>query len=77
VLYVIMGWFSVLFVEPMLQAIPLGALLWLLAGGLAYTVGIIFFGWHALPYSHAIWHVFVLAGSVAHYCAVLFYVLPW
>jgi len=76
-IYLLMGWVSVLFIDPMLQAIPLGALLWLLAGGLAYTVGVIFFGWHGLPYSHAIWHVFVLVGSITHYCAVLFYVLPW
>ncbi|NBC84752.1 MAG: hypothetical protein GVY25_00990 [Bacteroidetes bacterium] len=44
---------------------------------IAGTAGVIFYGWHSLPYSHAIWHVFVLAGSVFHYLAVAFYVLPW
>lgn len=75
-LYLLMGWLSVLFVEPVLASVPLGALLWLAAGGCAYTVGIVFYGWKALPYSHAIWHVFVLIGSISHYVAVLRYVVP-
>jgi hemolysin III len=48
----------------------------LIAGGLAYTVGMVFFGWHDLPYNHTVWHLFVLAGSVLHYCAVALYTLP-
>lgn len=72
-LYLAMGWLSVLFVEPMLAAVPIGALYLLVAGGLAYTVGVIFYGWHSLPYSHAIWHLFVLAGSACHYFAVALY----
>jgi len=48
----------------------------LAAGGVAYTVGTIFFAWKRIPYNHAIWHVFVLAGSICHYFAVIFYVLP-
>lgn len=76
-LYLIMGWLGVLLVNPMLEALPLGALLWLAAGGLAYTIGIVFYGWHALPYNHALWHVFVLAGSIFHYIAILLYVVPW
>jgi hemolysin III len=75
-LYIIMGWMGVLLINPMLDVLPLGALLWVIAGGLAYTVGIIFYGWHALPYSHAIWHLFVLAGSIFHYIAVVLYVVP-
>ncbi len=75
-LYVAMGWLGVILIEPMYEVLPIGALLWLVAGGLAYTTGIIFYGWHSLPYSHAIWHVFVLAGSVFHYIAVVLYVLP-
>jgi len=76
-LYLAMGWISVFFMEPMAAAIPFGGLVLLVAGGLAYTAGVVFYGWHSLPYSHAIWHVFVLAGSVFHYLAVAFYVLPW
>ena len=75
-LYVGMGWLGVLLIEPMYEVLPIGALLWLVAGGLAYTIGIVFYGWHSLRYSHAIWHVFVLAGSVFHYIAVVLYVLP-
>jgi hemolysin III len=71
-----MGWLGVLLIEPMYEVLPIGALLWLVAGGLAYTIGIVFYGWHSLRYSHAIWHVFVLAGSVFHYIAVVLYVLP-
>lgn len=75
-LYLIMGWMGVLLINPMLEVLPLGALLWVVAGGLAYTIGVIFYGWHRLPYSHAIWHVFVLLGSIFHYIAVLLYVVP-
>lgn len=73
--YLIMGWVGVLFVDPMSAALPAGALLLIAAGGLAYTAGVIFYGWHSLRYSHAIWHVFVLLGSICHYVAVVLYVL--
>lgn len=76
VLYLAMGWIGVLFVQPLLEALPLGAFLWLLAGGLAYTAGVVFYGWHSLPYSHAVWHLFVLAGSILHYAAVVLYIVP-
>ena len=56
--------------------VPVGAILWLLAGGLFYTVGVVFFAWTKLRYSHAIWHVFVLAGSICHFIAVLLYIVP-
>ncbi len=75
-LYLLMGWLSVLFIKPVLEAVPLGALLWLAAGGLAYTIGVVFYGWRSLRFSHAIWHVFVLLGSISHYVAVLIYVVP-
>lgn len=75
-LYLIMGWFGVLLVDPVSSALPTGALLLIAGGGLAYTVGVIFYGWHSLRYSHAIWHIFVLVGSICHYIAVVLYVLP-
>jgi len=76
VLYVAMGWVGVVAVKPMLSALPSEGLLLLLFGGLAYTGGIVFYVWKRLPYGHAIWHVFVLAGTVFHFFAVLFYVVP-
>jgi hemolysin III len=74
--YIIMGWLVVIAFKPLLAMVPGGAIAWLLAGGLSYTVGVVFFAWRKLPYNHAIWHVFVLVGSVCHYFAVLLYVLP-
>lgn len=75
-LYLAMGWIVVIAAKPMLQRIPGPGLLWLLAGGLAYTLGVVFFAWRRMPFHHAVWHGFVLAGSVCHYFAVLLYVLP-
>jgi hemolysin III len=75
-LYVIMGWAAVAAAGPLIDSVAPGGLLLLVAGGLAYTGGLVFYAWRRLPYNHAIWHVFVLAGSVAHYLAVLFFVIP-
>jgi hemolysin III len=75
-LYVAMGWAAAVAVKPLFATVAPGGLILLLVGGLAYTLGIAFYAWHRLPYHHAIWHVFVLAGSLAHFCAILFYVLP-
>lgn len=74
--YVAMGWLVVVALKPLLAHVPMGGVLWLLAGGLLYTAGVAFFAWRRLPYHHAIWHGFVLAGSICHYFAVLLYVLP-
>ena len=74
--YLFQGWFIVVAVGPLLHAIGWHGVLWLGAGGLAYTLGIVFFALDRLRYFHAAWHVFVLAGSVAHYFAILFYVVP-
>ncbi|HKQ04754.1 MAG TPA: hemolysin III family protein [Blastocatellia bacterium] len=74
--YVALGWIAVIAIKPLFAAVPLAGITWLFAGGLCYTVGVIFFAWKRLPFSHAVWHLFVVAGSVCHYCAVLFYVLP-
>lgn len=75
-LYLLMGWLVVIALKPMVAAVARPGLALLLAGGLAYTVGVTFFAWKRLPYSHAVWHVFVLVGSVPHYLAVLLYVIP-
>ncbi|HEV2221546.1 MAG TPA: hemolysin III family protein [Candidatus Acidoferrales bacterium] len=70
-LYLLMGWLVLIAVKPMLLTVPLSGLLWLLAGGVLYTVGVVFYAWKKLPYNHAIWHGFVLVGSACHYFAVL------
>ncbi len=76
VIYLLMGWLCVVAAQPMITRIPAGGLLWLVAGGLAYSLGVIFYRWEVLRYNHAIWHLFVLAGSICHFFAILFYVLP-
>jgi hemolysin III len=74
--YLFQGWFIVVAMNPLIHSLGWHGVLWLAAGGLAYTLGIIFFALDRLPYFHAMWHLFVLAGSVAHYFAILFYVAP-
>lgn len=74
--YLAMGWSALFVLRPLIESIARGGLLLIVGGGLAYTVGVAFYRWRSLPYGHAIWHVFVLAGSAAHFFAVLYYVLP-
>ncbi|MFY9553466.1 MAG: hemolysin III family protein [Blastocatellia bacterium] len=74
--YIAMGWLVVIAIKPVMSVVPLSGMAWLLAGGMFYTVGVLFFAWKRIPYNHAIWHVFVMAGSICHYFAVMFYVLP-
>jgi hemolysin III len=74
--YIAMGWLVVVAAKPVITHLSLTAIMWLLAGGLAYTGGVIFFAAKRIPYSHAIWHLFVLAGSICHYFAVLSTVIP-
>ncbi len=74
--YLAMGWMAVIAIRPVFAAVPSGGRLWLLAGGLSYTIGVAFFAWNKLPYNHTIWHLFVLGGSVSHFFAVMYYVLP-
>ncbi|MHC4128668.1 MAG: PAQR family membrane homeostasis protein TrhA [Planctomycetota bacterium] len=76
VLYLGLGWLAAIAVKPLFDSVGAGGLALLLLGGLAYTGGVVFYCWQRLPYHHAIWHIFVLAGSVFHYFAVLFFVIP-
>lgn len=73
ILYVFMGWLVVIAIRPMLEMIPSGFLMWLLAGGLFYTVGVIFYVIKKIPFNHAIWHLFVLGGSVMHFLGIFIY----
>lgn len=74
--YIIMGWMVLAFIKPLAAAMPVAGLLWLLAGGLSYTAGALFYLDRRIPYNHAVWHLFVLGGSVSHFIAILYYVLP-
>jgi hemolysin III len=75
-IYIAMGWLVVFAAVPLVRALPASTLLLLLAGGLAYTLGTIFYASKRIPYAHAIWHVFVLLGSVCHFAAVYSHVVP-
>ncbi len=66
-----MGWLAVVAIRPLAEAVSPGTLLWLVAGGVSYTVGTAFFHSRRVPFAHAIWHLFVLAGSTCHFIAVL------
>ena len=75
VIYLVMGWLVLIALRPLLQALPWAGFVWLLAGGLFYTVGVLFYALdERLKYAHEVWHLFVLAGSASHYFAVLYYV---
>jgi hemolysin III len=72
-LYLIMGWSVVIVIRPLVLSMPPPGMGWLVAGGLFYTVGVVFYKARHLPYHHFIWHLFVLAGSTCHFFAVLWY----
>lgn len=70
-LYLAMGWLIIIAVKPLWLRMPLEGLLWLLAGGVAYTVGVVFYAAKRVRYSHFIWHLFVTTGTACHFIAVL------
>ncbi|MEM9838744.1 MAG: hemolysin III family protein [Pseudomonadota bacterium] len=74
--YVGMGWLALFIIWPLFQNLPLAGFIWLVAGGLCFTVGAGFFAWKSKMYTHAIFHVFVLAGSICHFVAIYGFVLP-
>jgi hemolysin III len=74
--YLLMGWMVVVAAKPVFTHVPMSGLILLAAGGLCYTAGVIFYASKRIPYAHAIWHIFVLAGSACHYFAVLRSLLP-
>ena len=73
VLYLLMGWLSLLVVEQLFTQLPSISSILLLTGGITYTIGIIFFAWESLAFNHFIWHLFVLAGSIQHYYSILYF----
>lgn len=73
-IYVAMGWLIVIAVKPMLATVPPGMLMFMLIGGVCYTFGVVFYLWKSLPYHHAVWHLFVLGGSITHFFGILFFI---
>ena len=74
--YLAMGWLIIIAIKPLFSSMSLTGFLWLLAGGLSYSFGVIFYAFDRISFFHAIWHLFVLGGSVCHFFAVLYHVLP-
>ena len=74
--YLLLGWMVVLVLGPLAHNLPLPGLLYLFGGGVFYTVGTVFYVWKRITYHHALWHLFVLAGSACHFIMVLVYLLP-
>ena len=75
-LYIVMGWMIVVAARELWLRVPHEALIYMAAGGLLYTIGVIFYSWRRMPFNHMIWHLFVLGGSACHYIAILFYLAP-
>ncbi len=77
VLYLAMGWVGIVAIQPMLTRVPVAGLLWLLAGGLFYTGGVVFYATDArVRYGHAVWHICVMAGTICHVVAVVYHSAP-
>ena len=75
-LYVLMGWMIILSIKDLVANLASGGVILLVAGGIVYTIGVVFFILHKYRYMHSIWHIFVLAGSILHFLSVLLYVFP-
>jgi hemolysin III len=73
--YLALGWMGALFIKPLLLLMPVSGVLWVVAGGAAYSLGVIFYAGKFWRYNHAVWHVFVMAGSACHFWAVVAYIL--
>ncbi|WP_262694836.1 PAQR family membrane homeostasis protein TrhA [Kordiimonas aquimaris] len=75
VMYLAMGWAGVLMIDPLSDALPGIAINWIIAGGLAYTIGAIFYALKMVPYTHFVWHLFVVGGATCHFVAIYFFVI--
>jgi hemolysin III len=71
--YMVMGWLVIIAIKPMIEMLPDGMMKWIILGGVFYTFGVVFYVWKKMPYNHAVWHLFVLAGSAMHFFGMLFY----
>lgn len=75
--YLLMGWIGVIAIQPVFTALGFMPIALIVAGGIAYSLGVIFFAWKRFRHHHAIWHLFVLAGSICHFLAISIYVIPY
>jgi hemolysin III len=73
--YLLMGWLAVLFIYPLYNSLEASGFYLLLAGGLCYTVGVVFYAAKKIQFTHAIWHLFVAAGCLCHFLAIYSYVI--
>ena len=73
-MYISMGWMAIFILKDIMMAVPMNGVILLVLGGVAYTVGAFFYVWRKIPYHHAIWHLFVMGGSIFHFFAILLYV---
>jgi hemolysin III len=73
--YILMGWIVLIAIKPLIAAMPLGGLLLLIGGGLLYTLGTVFYLWRIMPFHHAVWHLFVLGGTICHFLCIQLYVM--
>lgn len=76
VIYILMGWLCLFVFSELIASIPVGGIIWIAVGGLFYMVGVVFYALQKIPYMHAVWHFFVLGGSISHFLAVLLYLAP-
>lgn len=75
--YLLMGWIGIVAVQPLFAALGFMPVALIVTGGIAYSLGVIFFAWKYFRHHHAIWHLFVLAGSICHFLAIAIYVIPY
>jgi len=73
-IYLLMGWLIVFAFKPLYESAPMGLIIWILAGGAAYTLGTVFFSLRKVKYAHSVWHLLVLAGSICHFVGIYLYV---
>ena len=73
--YLAMGWFGIFLIKPLYNTFPPGGIAWLVLGGVLYSLGVVFYLWKTMPFNHTVWHLFVLAGTIAHFFCILFYVM--
>ena len=74
--YAVMGWLLLIAIGPIFRSLPLMGALWILIGGLCYTIGLAFYNTIKFPYHHLVWHLWVLAGTISHFFAIFFYIIP-
>lgn len=77
IVYLTMGWLLLVAILPLWRALPPWGVAWLFGGGVFYSLGTLFYAWESLPFNHAVWHLFVMAGSSCHVVAVMAFVIPW